>query len=162
MAIDDSLTIKRTLERAIRFEASADSSGAWAVWPYPGKPDVQKICARPDRGGLSAPLCEYYSPQHTTEELRFFDEHDTKLLARRLNELYGKRMRVEWTPWARERILRCPGEQWQPKVDIAPSVQRLAKVGVAIPQKPALADEVKRAPKLRLHVARRLNELYGT
>jgi hypothetical protein len=47
--------------------------------------------------------------------------------------------------------LPFPGEPWQPKVDIAASVQRLAKVGVAIPQKPALADEVKRALELRLH-----------
>ena len=88
LPIEDALRVKRSLERSMRFEASGEG-GMWQVWPFPHKRDVTAICARPDRAGLSAELCEFYSPQHTTEEMRYFGERDTKLLAKRLNELYG-------------------------------------------------------------------------
>jgi len=43
----------------------------------------------PGRSGLGADICEFWSPQHMTEEMRYFSERETKLLAKRLNELYG-------------------------------------------------------------------------
>ena len=88
LPIEDGLRVQRFLERTIQFTASRDSEGAWSVWPFPNKRDVTTVCQPKDRSGLSEALCEFYSPQHVTEEMQYFPEDDTKLLARRLNELY--------------------------------------------------------------------------
>ena len=89
LPIEDGVRVRRFLERTIRFTASRDSEGAWSVSPFPNKRDVTTVCQRKDRSGLSEALCEFYSPQHLTEEMQYFHEGDTKLLAQRLNELYG-------------------------------------------------------------------------
>jgi hypothetical protein len=89
LPIEDALRVKRFLELELRFEAIEEQAGWWKVWPFPHKHDVTAICTRVGRGGLSEDLCEFWSPQHMTEEMRFFSEADTKLLAQRLNELYG-------------------------------------------------------------------------
>ena len=90
LPIEDALRVKRVLERSLRFAAHEDERGDyWYVWPFPNKSDVTAICARPNRAGLSKDICWFWSPEHTTEEMRFFAEDDTKLLAKRLNELYG-------------------------------------------------------------------------
>jgi len=55
LTMAEALTVKRTLETALRFCARQD-----AVWPDPKEVDVADLCRKSDRSGLSAGLCRYF------------------------------------------------------------------------------------------------------